>query len=95
MLRVPWSTGTIDGQSTNALGNPELLARLRLTEAGDTEWAVRLGVGVPIAQGTLDPSAVRDPGGLYQGICSASRTLQTAGTIRSSTRRIDSRFLRR
>jgi hypothetical protein len=58
MLRVPWTIGTVRNNgrdaSTNALGNPELAARLRLSQPGDMEWAVRLGVGIPIAQGNTD-----------------------------------------
>jgi hypothetical protein len=58
MLRVPWTTGTIKSNNgdaaTNALGNPELAARYRLSEPGDAEWAVRLGVGIPVAQGSPD-----------------------------------------
>lgn len=59
MLRVPWTTGTIQDQnhlpkSSNALGVPELAARYRLSEPGNTEWAVRVAVGVPVAQGNPD-----------------------------------------
>lgn len=57
-LRIPWSTASADGSSSSAFGNPELAGRLRLTEPGaPTEWAVRLGIGVPIAQGQPDPTA--------------------------------------
>jgi len=58
MLRIPWTIGTVRSSerdaSTNALGNPEVAARLRLSPPGNTEWAVRIGVGIPIAQGNTD-----------------------------------------
>jgi hypothetical protein len=58
MLRVPFTIGTVRNNgrdaSTSALGNPELAARLRLSPPGDVEWAVRLGVGIPVAQGNTD-----------------------------------------
>lgn len=72
MLRVPWTIGTVKSNngrdaSTNALGNPELAARLRLSPPGDVEWAVRLGVGIPVAQGNTDvQAAAADPGGRAQ-----------------------------
>lgn len=70
MLRVPWTIGNVKSAgntaSVNALGVPELAARLRLSDPGDTEWAVRLGVGVPIAQGNPDPNDARDAGGRGQ-----------------------------
>jgi hypothetical protein len=71
MLRVPWTTGTIQvlgkDHATNALGAPELAGRYRLTDPGNTEWAVRLAVGVPIAQGNPDFTDVQDATGLEQG----------------------------
>src|SRR5581483_6562838 len=49
------------------LGNPELAARLRLTQPGNTELAVRLGIGVPIAQGNTDfAGSAQDAGGKAQ-----------------------------
>jgi hypothetical protein len=58
MLRVPWTIGTVRNNgrdaSTSALGNPEIAARLRLSQPGDMEWAVRVGIGIPIAQGNTD-----------------------------------------
>jgi hypothetical protein len=70
-LRVPWTTATIDGNtgstSSSALGVPEIAGRLRLTEPGETEWAVRLGVGIPVAQGNLDLTDARDSAGRGQG----------------------------
>jgi hypothetical protein len=72
LLRVPWTVGTVKNgavdASTNALGDPELAARLRLTEPGDTEWAVRLGIGIPIAQGNANINDVGDAGGHAQAI---------------------------
>jgi hypothetical protein len=72
MLRVPWTIGTVKtgGQDTsiNALGNPELAARLRLSEPGDTEWAVRLGVGVPVAQGNTNFPSPIDANGQAQNL---------------------------
>jgi hypothetical protein len=52
----------------NALGNPELAARLRLSAPGDTEWAVRLGVGIPIATGNTNLESPADAVGRGQGI---------------------------
>ena len=67
MLRVPWTTHTVEGVSSAAFGNPELAGRLRLTEPGaPTEWAVKLGIGVPIAQGQPDPTNKNDPGATNQ-----------------------------
>jgi hypothetical protein len=58
LLRVPWTTISVDGTSSAAFGNPELGGRLRLTEPGaPTEWSVKVGVGIPIAQGQPDPTA--------------------------------------
>jgi hypothetical protein len=58
MLRVPWTLGTVRNNgrdaSTNALGNPEIAARLRLSQPGEMEWAVRVGIGIPVAQGNTD-----------------------------------------
>jgi hypothetical protein len=59
MLRVPWTTATIQDETGNsksaaALGLPEIAARYRLTDPGTAEWAVRLGVGIPVAQGNPD-----------------------------------------
>jgi hypothetical protein len=66
LLRVPWTTASFDGQSANALGVPEVAARLRLGSPGKTEWAVRLGIGIPIAQGNPDPTNVKDVGATQQ-----------------------------
>jgi hypothetical protein len=73
MLRVPWTIGTVKSgpsdSSVSAFGNPEIAARYRLTEPGDSEWSVRLGVGVPIAQGNTDFYGGReDATGRAQGI---------------------------
>ena len=64
MLRLPLSTGTIKNARNppsdthvTALGVPELAGRLRLGEPGATEWALRLGVGIPIGQGNPDVTA--------------------------------------
>lgn len=58
MLRVPWTTASFDAggetKSAAALGNPEFLARMRLTQPGDSEFAARLGIGIPVAQGNAD-----------------------------------------
>jgi hypothetical protein len=71
MLRVPWTTGSIQSnngkKTTNALGAPEIAARYRISDPGDTEWAVRLGIGIPIAQGNSDPTATADTGPWEQG----------------------------
>lgn len=71
MLRVPWTLGTVRNNgrdaSTSALGNPELAARLRLSQPGDMEWAVRVGVGIPIAQGNTNfVGAASDAAGVAQ-----------------------------
>lgn len=71
MLRVPFTIGTVKlrgtDTSTSALGNPELAARLRLSKPGNVEWAVRLGVGVPVAQGQTDYiGSAQDTGGRAQ-----------------------------
>jgi hypothetical protein len=72
MLRVPITTGTVkasnnvDDRSETALGAPELAGRLRLGDPGETEWAVKLGVGVPVAQGNPDVSDVTDARGFTQ-----------------------------
>jgi hypothetical protein len=72
ILRVPWTIGTVksgaEDSSVNAFGNPELAARLRLSQPGDTEWAVRLGVGIPIAQGDADYISRNDAVARAQGI---------------------------
>lgn len=65
MLRVPLSTGTIknyQGQDQNevALGVPEIAGRLRLGDPGETEWAIKLGVGIPVAQGNPDITNTSD-----------------------------------
>jgi hypothetical protein len=58
LLRIPWTTASFNGGSSAAFGNPELAGRLRLTEPGaPTEWAIKLGVGIPLAQGNPDPTA--------------------------------------
>jgi hypothetical protein len=71
MLRVPFTVGTVGtvtgDASTNALGNPEILARYRLTDPGDIEWAVRLGIGIPVAQGNPDFTNVGDASGFAAG----------------------------
>lgn len=72
MVRVPWSIGTVRSggrdASTNALGDPEVAARYRLTQPGDVEWAVRLGVGIPIAQGNTDYILSQDATGRAQNL---------------------------
>lgn len=67
LLRVPVSTGTIKNARTppadtseTALGVPEIAGRLRLGEPSTTEWAIRLGVGIPIGQGNPDITATTD-----------------------------------
>jgi hypothetical protein len=71
MLRVPVTTGTVK-TSTNldaretALGAPELAGRLRLGDPGETEWAIKLAVGVPVAQGNPDVSDTADARGFTQ-----------------------------
>jgi hypothetical protein len=66
MLRVPITTGTVktsdnlkDAHET-AFGDPELAGRLRLGDPGETEWAIKLGVGIPVAQGNPDVTNTRD-----------------------------------
>jgi hypothetical protein len=70
MARVPYTVGTVKSglqdASTQALGVPEVAARLRLSPPGDTEWAVRLAVGIPVAQGNPDFNIVADPVGQAQ-----------------------------
>jgi hypothetical protein len=71
MLRVPLSTGTIknfNGKDQNevALGVPEIAGRLRLGDPGETEWAVKLGIGIPIAQGNPDVTNTADARGWEQ-----------------------------
>lgn len=70
LLRVPWTTATVEAggesRSASALGSPEIAGRLRVTPPGDTEVAVRVGVGVPVAQGNPDPTNPRDAGGAEQ-----------------------------
>jgi hypothetical protein len=72
MLRVPWTLGTIEdaggkGRSSNALGVPEIAGRYRLSDPGSTEWALRVGVGIPVAQGNPDVTNPRDTAGVGQG----------------------------
>lgn len=71
MLRVPVTFGkvkTFQDQNANetAFGNPELAGRLRLGDPGETEWAIKLGVGVPIAQGNPDVTDPADARGYTQ-----------------------------
>jgi len=70
--RIPYTIGTVNSggrdASTNAIGNPEIAARLRLTKPGDTEWAVRLAVGIPVAQGNPDFNNVADADGRAQNL---------------------------
>lgn len=71
MLRVPVTTGTVktfgnlDARET-ALGAPEVAARLRLGDPAETEWAIKLAVGVPVAQGNPDVSDTGDARGFTQ-----------------------------
>jgi hypothetical protein len=70
MLRVPWTTATIKDSAGNdksaaALGLPEIAARYRLTDPGSAEWAIRLAVGIPVAQGNPDVTNT-DAGGREQ-----------------------------
>ncbi|HEX7671309.1 MAG TPA: hypothetical protein VF395_17060 [Polyangiaceae bacterium] len=72
MLRVPWTTGTIQDlnakdKSSSALGLPEIAARYRLTDPGSTEWALRVAVGIPVAQGNPDVTNPTDTAGVAQG----------------------------
>ncbi|HVU00620.1 MAG TPA: hypothetical protein VHE30_02675 [Polyangiaceae bacterium] len=71
MLRLPWTTGTVKSNgkdaSTNALGVPEMAARYRITDPGDTELAVKLAVGIPAAQGNPDVTDTKDSAGIAQG----------------------------
>jgi hypothetical protein len=71
MLRVPITTGTIKtygNQKANetALGAPELAGRLRLGDPGETEWAIKLGIGIPVAQGNPDVTDISDARGYTQ-----------------------------
>jgi hypothetical protein len=72
MLRVPLTMGTVKTYANNqdanetALGAPELAGRLRLGDPGETEWAIKLGVGVPIAQGNPDVTDASDARGYTQ-----------------------------
>lgn len=66
LLRVPWTTASFDGSSESALGNPELAARYRLSAPGPTEWDVRLGIGIPVAQGNPDITDTTDTPGTTQ-----------------------------
>jgi hypothetical protein len=73
MARVPYTIGTVKSTngadaSTQAIGNPEIAARLRLSAPGDTEWAVRLGVGIPVAQGNPDYYNFADVEGRAQNL---------------------------
>jgi hypothetical protein len=67
-LRVPWTTGKLDDRSVSALGVPELAGRLALGKPGPTAMALRLGIGIPIAQGNPDYRSTEDPQGAEQGI---------------------------
>ena len=68
--RVPFTVGTVKSGtqdvSTQAIGAPEVAARLRLSKPSDTEWAVRLAVGIPVAQGNPDFNDVVDSEGRAQ-----------------------------
>ncbi len=71
-LRVPWTIGTTkdptgQNSSVNALGNVELAGTYRLTDPGNTEWAVRLGIGIPTAQGNPDATDLPDASGWTKG----------------------------
>lgn len=71
-LRVPITTGTVKTSSNldareTALGAPEVAARLRLGDPAETEWAVKLAVGIPVAQGNPDVTDVGDARGFTQG----------------------------
>jgi hypothetical protein len=72
MARIPYTIGTVNSNgvdaSTSAIGNPEIAARLRLSQPGDTEWAVRLAVGIPVAQGNPDFNEVADAEGRAQNL---------------------------
>jgi hypothetical protein len=66
-LRVPYTLTSFQDSSVNELGTPEIAGRLRLTAPGTTEWAVRLGIGIPVAQGT-DVTNIQDANGVAQQI---------------------------
>jgi hypothetical protein len=73
MLRVPLTTGKVKSAggapkdvSETALGVPEVAGRLRLGDPGETEFALKLGVGVPIAQGNPDVTDTTDARGFTQ-----------------------------
>ena len=72
MARIPYTIGTVQSSgrdaSTQAIGNPEIAARLRLSQPGDIEWAVRLGVGIPVAQGNVDFNKQADAEGRAQNL---------------------------
>jgi len=59
------TSGGLDARET-ALGAPEIAGRLRLGDPGETEWALKLGIGVPIAQGNPDVTDLQDARGYTQ-----------------------------
>jgi hypothetical protein len=75
MLRVPITTARLEdqpnpGETNNsaALGNPELLGRFLLHEPRRLQWALRVGIGMPLAQGTADVTGeVTDRSGYLRG----------------------------
>lgn len=75
MLRIPISTARLEdqpnpGETNNsvALGNPELLGRFLLHEPRRLQWALRVGIGMPLAQGTADVTGeVTDRSGYLRG----------------------------
>lgn len=63
-IRIPWSTASIDGTaggegfSDNAFGSPELLGEYRVSLSPITTLPILFGLGIPLAQGNPDPSAI-------------------------------------
>lgn len=68
-LKIPWSTANMDqlddtglvlpdAVAANALGAPELYGEYILSMGPRTQIPIGVALGVPIAQGTPDPSAV-------------------------------------
>ncbi|MBM4361170.1 MAG: hypothetical protein FJ104_00700 [Deltaproteobacteria bacterium] len=85
-VRLPWTTTSAevegeDSRAVSALGNPELTARLRFASTDETEWSARLGIGIPVAQGSADITAVQSPGARDAGF---AQRLGDAATLRSN-----------
>jgi hypothetical protein len=70
-LRVPWTTASFDqpggdSLSSQALGNPELMAEYRIKLGERADLPIGLGVGVPVAQGNADLTDSTDTPGQRQ-----------------------------